>query len=71
MKLQIAVLQIGQARMIADQPGANFVAGQKDRCGRAVIGPFARVFGDAPTEFAERQNGDAIAVSVVLDVLHK
>ena len=57
---QIAVDQIGQARIRADQSWTEFRASQKNRAGCAVVCAGAPVLGDAPSEFAEGHHEHAI-----------
>ena len=68
VRLQVAVLEIGQAGSRADQAAANGAADQEHRRGRAVVRPVGGVLGDAPAELAEDQDGRAVRQTRTLQV---
>jgi hypothetical protein len=55
IEFQIAVIEIGQARIFPVQAGFDCAAEHKHRRSRAMIGPAICVLAHAPAEFAERQ----------------
>ena len=58
--LQVAVDQVGEARVGPVQPRPDAWAGQEDRPGRAVVGPHRAVLRDAAAELAEDQHQDPV-----------
>ena len=49
---QVAVDQLGEARVGPEQPRPNARARREDRAGRSMVAPLRSVLGDAPAEFA-------------------
>jgi len=68
VRLQVALLKIGQTGSRADQAAANGAADQEHRRRRAVVRPVGGVLGDAPAELAEDQDGRAVRQSRTLQV---
>jgi len=66
--LKIAVVKFVEAWVFTDQSGADFRSRKEHRSSRAVVGSFAGIFRDTPTEFAERHHQRTIAMAVMRDV---
>ena len=58
--LQVAVDQVGEARVGPVQPRPDARAGQEDRPGRAVVGPHRAVLRDPAAELAEDHHQHAV-----------
>ena len=63
MELQIAVVEVLQARVLTDQSGLLDRPDEEDRSRGAVVGAVRSVLGDPPTKLAEDEQGDAICLS--------
>ena len=69
--LQVAVDEIGEARVGPVQPRPDAWAGQEDRAGRAMVGPHRSVLGDPAAELAEDQHQDAVGQPRRLQVIEE
>ena len=68
VRLQVTVLEIGQAGSRAHQAAVNGPADDEDRRRRVVVRPVGGVLGDAPAKLAEDQHGRAVRQSRTLQV---
>ena len=71
VKFEIAVVQIGQAGMFTHQSCPHSRSGKKHGSGSAVIGSFAGVFRNSPSEFAERHHQRSFAMAMMRDIFKK
>ena len=71
MELEVAVVEVGQAGVSADD--ARLALGRDDEHlrGGSVVGAEAAVFGDAATEFGERGDHDSISEAVSFQVTNE
>ena len=68
VRLQVAVLKIGQAGSRTDQSAANGTTDQEHRRGGAVVRPVGGVLGDATAELAEDHDHRAVGQTRSLHV---
>ena len=68
VKFYVAVLEIVQAGVLADQTGLHSVAGEEGWSGGSVVGSLAGVFLQSSSELAERHGQNAISMTVLVHV---
>src|SRR5436305_13891434 len=67
--LQVPVLQLGQARVLADRAGLDLAAAQEHRRRRAVVGALGAVLFGPPAELREGHHQEAVLVPAGRQVL--
>src|SRR5262249_55592711 len=71
LEFQIAISQIVEARMLADQAGLHTATDQKNRRGRTMVGTSASIFLDSPSELTEDERHYSIELAMGLQILRK
>ena len=63
MILQVAVVEVVEAGVGADQSGLGDRSDEEHRRGRAVVGPARGILRDPAAELAEGQHGDPVGLA--------